>query len=147
MITDPITAKGIIPAPMTMPTARAQNKNTISMGSLIAERNLTIERAPTIPRESTTLDVTAIITSVVTRESPTSDMAKPVEYMIPEKVFLYIRKMKSPRINAKAMPTRTSTGENSVTLSKKLDLKILLNVICFSSYKYELSESAACAVL
>ena len=59
----PITAKGIRPAARTMPTAMDQNKKAISRGSFIAVRKRTIDRAPTIPRESTTLDVTARITS------------------------------------------------------------------------------------
>lgn len=61
----PITAKGIKPAARIMPTAMDQNKKAISSGSLIAVRNLTIESAPTIPSESTTLEVTARITMVV----------------------------------------------------------------------------------
>ena len=88
MITEPTTASGIMPAPMTMPMAMAQNKYTISSGSLIAARKRTMESAPTIPRDSTTLEVTAMMTSVVTRDRPTSDKAKPVEYMTPLKVFL-----------------------------------------------------------
>ena len=88
IITEPITASGIMPAPITIPTASDQNKNTISIGSLMAARKRTIESAPTMPRDSTTLDVTAMMTRVVTRDNPTSDMAKPVEYMIPLNVFL-----------------------------------------------------------
>ncbi len=49
MIPEPITASGIMPAPITIPTARDQNRKTISMGSLIAVRKRTMERAPTIP--------------------------------------------------------------------------------------------------
>ena len=69
MSTDPITASGIIPAPMTIPTANAQNRYTISIGSLIAARKRTIESAPTIPSDNTTLEVTSIITSVVTSDN------------------------------------------------------------------------------
>ena len=58
------------------------------MGSLIAARNLTIESAPTIPSESTTFEVTAMMTRVVTSESPMRESANPVEYITPEKVFL-----------------------------------------------------------
>ena len=79
MITEPMIASGIIPAPMTIPTARDQKRKTISTGSLIAVRKRTIERAPTIPRDNTTFDVTAIITSVVTSERPTRVNAKPSE--------------------------------------------------------------------
>ena len=44
------------PAPQIMPVEIAQNRNTKSIGSLIAVLNLTIDKAPTIPREITTLD-------------------------------------------------------------------------------------------
>ena len=88
IITEPITARGIIPAPTTIPAASAQNKNTISIGSFIAVRKRTIERAPTIPSDSTTFDVTAIITRLVTSASPTRVIANPVEYITPLNVFL-----------------------------------------------------------
>ena len=39
------------PAPQMIPTERDQNRNTRSMGSLMAVRKRTMERAPTIPRE------------------------------------------------------------------------------------------------
>ena len=58
------------------------------MGSLMAVRKRTMDSAPTMPRESTTLDVTTIITSVVTRERPTSVSANPLEYITPVSVFL-----------------------------------------------------------
>ena len=63
----PKTASGMKPAARTMPAAMLQNRNAISIGSLIAVRKRTIDRAPTIPRESTTLLVTARIRSVVIR--------------------------------------------------------------------------------
>ena len=88
MMAEPITARGIIPAPMTIPTAMDQNRNTISIGSLMAARNRTMDSAPTMPSDSTTLEVTAMMTSVVTSASPTSVRAKPVEYITPVKVFL-----------------------------------------------------------
>ena len=50
--------------------------------------NLTMESAPTIPSDNTTFEVTAIITSVVTRANPTRLIANPVEYITPLKVFL-----------------------------------------------------------
>ena len=71
-----------------IPTASAQNKKTISTGSLIAVRKRTMDKAPTMPRDRTTLDVTAMITSVVTRESPTSVNAKLSEYITPVRVLL-----------------------------------------------------------
>ena len=54
----------------------------------MAARKRTMESAPTMPRDNTTLEVTAMMTSVVTSESPTSVSAKPVEYMTPVRVFL-----------------------------------------------------------
>ena len=64
-MTLPITASGIIPAARIIPAAIDQNRKAISRGSLIAVRKRTIERAPTIPRERTTLEVTARITCEV----------------------------------------------------------------------------------
>ena len=74
-MSEPITARGYIPAPRTIPTAIAQKRYTISRGSLMAVRNLTMESAPTIPSDRTTLDVTARITNVpiivrATRDTP-----------------------------------------------------------------------------
>ena len=65
-----------------------QNRNTISIGSLMAARNRIMDSAPTMPSDSTTLEVTAMMTSVVTNASPTSVRAKPEEYITPVKVFL-----------------------------------------------------------
>ena len=87
-----------------------------------------------MPRESTTLEVTAMITSVVTSERPTSVSAKPVEYMTPVSVFLYMRKMKSPMTSAAARPMSVSSSENSLTLSRKLDLKMSLKVMFCPPY-------------
>ena len=84
----PTTASRNMPAPTTMPTARAQNRNTISKGSLMAARKRTMDRAPTMPRDRTTLEVTARITSVVTMVRPTRVMPKPEEYITPWKVCL-----------------------------------------------------------
>ena len=54
--------------PFAIPTKTAQNIKTISRGSLIADLNLTIERAPTIPRDNIKLPLITIITPVVIRE-------------------------------------------------------------------------------
>ena len=124
-----MTARGIMPAPMTIPAANDQNRNTISIGSLIAARNLTIDNAPTIPSERTTLLVTAMITRVVTSDRPINDIANPVEYMIPLKVFLYTTKMKRPTISANTIAMSVSSAENSLMLSRKLDLNTSLNDI------------------
>ena len=56
-----------------------QNMNTVSMGSLIAVRNRTMDRAPTMPRDSTTLERTVKIARAVTMASITSDRAKLLE--------------------------------------------------------------------
>ena len=45
-----------------------QKRNNRSMGDFMAVRNLTIERAPTIPREITILDCMAIMIPAVTTE-------------------------------------------------------------------------------
>ena len=88
MMAEPITASGSRPAPTTMPTARDQKRKTISTGSLMAVRKRMMERAPTMPRDRTTLDVTAMMTRVVTRDRPTKVSAKLLEYMTPVSVFL-----------------------------------------------------------
>ena len=84
----PNTASGIIPAASTIPAAMAQKRKAISRGSLIAVRNLTIDSAPTIPSDSTTLDVTARMTSVVIIVNATSVTPKLEEYITPAYVFL-----------------------------------------------------------
>ena len=83
MITLPNIASGIIPAASTMPAAIAQNRKAMSSGSLIAVRKRTMDSAPTMPRESTTLLVTARITSVVIMVRATSVTPKLEEYMTP----------------------------------------------------------------
>ena len=45
---EPIMLSGIKPAPKTIPADIDQNKNAISSGSLIADLNLTIDKAPII---------------------------------------------------------------------------------------------------
>ncbi len=88
MATLPITASGIIPAARTMPTAIDQNRNAMSSGSLMAVRKRTMDSAPTIPRDSTTFDVTARMTTVVIMVRATSVTPKLEENITPEKVFL-----------------------------------------------------------
>ncbi|CCL56009.1 hypothetical protein BN182_1150026 [Clostridioides difficile E9] len=78
-----MTAKGIKPAPKTIPEPNDQNRNTKSIGSLIAVLNLTIDKAPTIPKDKTTFEVTANITKVVSIVSATSDTLNGREYIIP----------------------------------------------------------------
>ena len=80
----PKTASGIIPAARTMPTAIDQNRKAMSSGSLMAVRKRTIESAPTIPSESTTLLVTARMTTVVIIVRATRVVPKLAEYITPE---------------------------------------------------------------
>ena len=88
MNTLPNTASGIRPAASTMPAAIAQNKNAMSRGSLIAVRKRTMDNAPTIPSDNTTLLVTARMTNVVIIVSATSVRPKLAAYMTPAYVFL-----------------------------------------------------------
>ena len=69
------------------------------------------------------------MTSVVTSDKPISVSPKPSEYMTPVIDFLYTIKINSPMTRATARPRMVSRMENSVTLSKKLDLKMSLKVI------------------
>ena len=55
------------PAPQMMPFTMAQNMNTVSMKSLTAVRKRTMDSAPTMPNESTTLDEMAKMTTEVTK--------------------------------------------------------------------------------
>ena len=84
MSTLPMTARGIMPAARTMPAAMDQKRNAMSSGSLIAVLNRTMDSAPTMPRERTTLEVTARMTRVVMRVSATRVTPKLAEYMTPE---------------------------------------------------------------
>lgn len=84
----PMTARTMSPAASTMPTAMARKRKAISSGSLIAARKRTMDSAPTMPRESTTLLVTAGMTTVVIIVSATSVTPKLEEYMTPMQVFL-----------------------------------------------------------
>ena len=79
----PMTARGIKPAASTIPTPIDQNKKAISEGSLIAVRKRTIDNAPTIPRESTILLVTAKIRREVIIHKAISVTPKLAEYMTP----------------------------------------------------------------
>ena len=84
----PKTASGTSPAASTIPTAMLQKRNSMSTGSFIAARNLTMESAPTMPRDRTTLLATVMISMVVIRARPMSVTPKPGEYMTPLYVFL-----------------------------------------------------------
>lgn len=65
----------------------AQNRKAMSKGSFMAARNRTMLKAPTMPKDSTTLEVTAKITRVVIMVRPTSVTPKLEEYITPAKVF------------------------------------------------------------
>jgi hypothetical protein len=88
-----------------------------------------MDKAPTIPSDNTTFDVTAKITTVVIIVKATSVTAKLEEYITPENVFLYTKKINNPKQNANAKAITISNILTLATLSKKLDLKISLNVI------------------
>ena len=97
----------------------------------------TMDRAPTIPRDRMMFDVIARIIRVVIMVMAIIETPKDAEYITPEKVFLYTKKMKSPIAKAISIATKTSTIENSTAFSKKLDLKISLNVIiCYPNLKF-----------
>ena len=83
MATLPISASGIMPAASTMPAAIDQNRNAMSIGSLIAVRKRTIDSAPTMPSDRTTLLVTARMTIAVIIVSAISVPPKPEEYITP----------------------------------------------------------------
>ena len=83
MMTLPNTASGMSPAASTMPAAMAQKRKAMSKGSLMAVRKRTMDRAPTMPRDSTMFDVTARITSVVIMVRAMSVTPKVEEYMTP----------------------------------------------------------------
>ena len=86
--TEPNIPKGIRPAPITIPADIDQNKNAISRGSFIADLNLTIDNAPTIPSDKITLEVIARIINVVIKVIATKDIPKLSEYITPLNVFL-----------------------------------------------------------
>ena len=79
----PSSARGSRLAPQRMPSAIAQNKNTKSIGSFTAVRKRTIDSAPTIPKDSTTLLVTPLITNVVTNKIATKETLKLRLYSTP----------------------------------------------------------------
>jgi hypothetical protein len=83
-----------------------------------------MERAPTIPSESTTLLVTARITSVVISVNATKVTPKLEEYITPEKVFLYTKNINMPKQNASNMAMTIVGIVTFVTLFKKLDLNL-----------------------
>ncbi len=71
-----------------MPAAIAQKTYTISTGSLMGVLNLTMLRAPTMPRERMMLEVTAMMIRVVIMAMATRETLKLREYITPLKVFL-----------------------------------------------------------
>lgn len=75
--------RGSIPAASTMPTAMAQKRKAMSRGSLMAVRKRTMDKAPTMPRERTTLEVTASMTTVVIMVRASRVTPKPEEYITP----------------------------------------------------------------
>lgn len=119
----PKTASGINPAAKTIPTAILQKRNAISEASLMAVRNRTIDNAPTIPKDSTMLLVTAKISKVVIIDKAMSVTPKLAEYMTPAYVFLYTKAINSPNANDKVNAKTISNNGIVSTFSKKFDLK------------------------
>ena len=66
----------ILATPFAIPTDTAQNIKTMSNGSFIAALNLTIERAPTIPKERTRFPLMTIMTAVVIRQIKIKEILK-----------------------------------------------------------------------
>ena len=67
------------PAPQIIPTLIAQYRKTRSIGSLMAVLKRTIDSAPTIPRETTTLDWIVRMIAVVIRDMHTREILKFLE--------------------------------------------------------------------
>ena len=65
-----------MPAPVVMPVVMDQNRYNRSIGSLTAVRKRTIDSAPTMPNEMTTLVLMASVTIQVKTDIPTSVTAK-----------------------------------------------------------------------
>ena len=61
----------------------AQNRKAMSMGSLIAVRNRTMDKAPTMPNDRTMLLTTVKMSRVVMRHRATSVTPKLGEYITP----------------------------------------------------------------
>ena len=96
----------------------------MSSGSLMAVRKRTIDSAPTMPSDSTTLLVTARMTILVIIVSATSVPPKEEEYITPEYVFLYTKKMNMPTPKASSSAMTISTTDTLVTFSRNEDLKM-----------------------
>ena len=63
-------------APQVMPMAMAKNKNPVSSGSFTAVRNLTIDNAPTIPKDSAIFELMVNTINAVIIQANTSNMLK-----------------------------------------------------------------------
>ena len=72
-----------IPAPAVIPDVIAQNRYKRSIGSLIAVRKRTMDNAPTIPSEITTLVLIAKVTIQVSTVIPTRVTANVLEKTTP----------------------------------------------------------------
>ena len=76
MTTAAINASRYMPAPVVIPVVMDQNRYNRSIGSLTAVRKRTIDSAPTMPNEMTTLVLMASVTMQVSTDIPTSVTAK-----------------------------------------------------------------------
>ena len=72
----PTTVIFICPAPQPNPVAITKKRYMSSSGSLIAALNLTIERAPTSPRDKANDYFTIVITIAVAKPKPTKFFEK-----------------------------------------------------------------------
>ena len=107
-----------------MPTEIDQNRNTRSSGSLTAVRKRTIDSAPTMPSESTTLDVTARMTKALIIVSATSEMPKASEAITPWLVLLYTKRINSPSAKDSSIAISRSIGDTAAKFSRNEDLKM-----------------------
>ena len=80
---EPITARGIKPAPTMIPVVMDQNRYTRSSGSFTTVRKRTMDSAPTIPSDVIRFEDTAKITRVVIKSMAIRVIPKDEEYMTP----------------------------------------------------------------
>ena len=90
-----------------MPVVMAQNRNIRSRGLLTAVRYRTMDRAPTMPRESMMLELMVTMITAVRMVITTREMLKEWSYTTPIKHFRYTRKIPSPSSRDMA---KVSTG-------------------------------------
>ena len=90
----------------------------------MAVRKRTMDSAPTIPRDSTTLLTTVMIRIVVISARAIRVVPKLAEYITLLQLFLYTKKINKPMRNARTRAMAISRTEIPVIFSRKFDLKI-----------------------